>query len=435
MSVPSTIYAFATPPGKSGVAVLRISGPLAAHALAVLGVALPPARQATLVRLKYANGEVLDDALCLYFSAPNSFTGEEVVELQVHGSLAVRKALLAQCEEMPALRAAEAGEFSRRALLNGKMNLQQAEGLADLLAADTAMQARQAMQQYHGENAARFDDLRARVMRPLALLEAYIDFPDEEIPEETLAQVHAQVAGMVEMLQALLAAPPVGERVREGLEIVILGAPNVGKSSLLNCLAGKDAAIVSPMAGTTRDVVEVQLDMGGYAVTLADTAGLRETDEIIEQEGIKRALARAKHADLLLRLVSVTDAELSSQKLEENEILVVTKCDVRAGVVPAHAVAISAHTGEGIDALIEKINHKIELLVGASEGAPLITRARHRESLTRAYQALKMFHVKHGLELACEELRIAATAIGNITGKIYNDDLLDIVFREFCIGK
>lgn len=437
--VTPTIYALASAHGRAGVAVFRISGPAGLAALRSLGVerVLRP-REATLVTLK-TPASTIDQVLAIYFPAPHSFTGEDVVELHTHGSRAVTRLLLEALGGIEGLRMAEAGEFARRAFMYGKLDLAQAEGLADLIDAQTHSQHAQAMRQLGGQTTARVEALRVAILEPLALMEAYIDFPDEEIPESVLTQSTNQVTALRAELADLLDDKGIGEKIRDGLEVVILGAPNAGKSSLLNALARRDAAIVSPEAGTTRDLIEVAMEIGGYAVTLVDTAGIRETSGAIESEGIRRALARAEHADITLQLVdsvtiseSIKDIEASSNG---RTLVVATKSDLAPlPDLPIKVLPISTRTGAGMDALIEALKAKVaESMDGVA--SPLITRARHRAAIGEALAALTRFDARAPLELSCEELRLAAAAIGKITGKIWVDDVLDLVFSRFCIGK
>lgn len=436
-----TIYAFATPPGVSGVAVLRISGKMATQALLAFGIHTPPApRVATLVGLKNgATSEPLDQALLLSFPAPHSFTGEDVIELHLHGSRAVRQAVLQVLSRIEGLRPAEAGEFARRAFLNGKMDALQAEGLADLLAADSKTQLQQAWRQYRGDASATIEALRSDILRPLALLEAYLDFPEEDIPEQVLSEVAHKISELRVKLQKLGEDSGVGEKIREGLEIVILGPPNAGKSSFLNALAGREAAIVSAQAGTTRDFVEIQLEINGFLVTFVDTAGLRATENEIEEIGIERAKKRAEKADVRILLFDIdTNPKQYADILalaNKDAVIFYTKADQgQSALSSPEGIAISSITGFGIEAALVLIGEKITQKMGSYE-SPLITRARHRRHLDNAASALARFSLDLPLELACEELRVAATSIGNFTGKIHNDELLDIIFREFCIGK
>lgn len=439
----STIYALASAPGRAGVAVFRLSGPAARDALRALGVAKPlTPRVASLVTLMAPPPlphAPIDQALALYFPAPHSFTGEDVVELHTHGSRAVIRLLLEALSHCPGLRMAEAGEFARRAFLNGKLDLAQVEGLADVIDAETASQHAQAMRQLGGTTTRRVEALRTAILEPLALMEAYIDFPDEEIPDTVIADARTRIAALVAELQDLLQDGGIGEKIREGLEMVILGAPNAGKSSLLNALARREAAIVSPEAGTTRDLIEVSMEIGGYAVTLVDTAGIREHAGAIESEGIRRALARAEHADLTLWLVDITTiAEQSNEwlaKIDENTLVIATKSDLAPlPPLPVPVLAISTTNPEGITSLIQALTEQVARRM-EHVASPLITRARHRAALQESLACLQRFNVDDPLELSCEELRLAAAAIGKITGKIWVDDVLDLVFSRFCIGK
>lgn len=433
----NTIFALATPPGKSGVAIIRISGQGARAALEALTdkTDWQPNR---LLRAKLQHqGRVVDEAMAVWFKAPNSFTGEDVAEFHTHGSLAVIRELLGLLSGLGGLRMAERGEFTRRALLNGKMDLVEVEGLADLIEAETASQKSQALRQMQGEMSSFYNSLRKEIIETLAHLEAYIDFPDEEIPESVWHNMDSEVRGVMATIGATLAHHAAGERIREGISVVILGAPNAGKSSLLNALSKREAAIVSHHAGTTRDMIEVHMDIAGYPAILVDTAGLRESDNEIEAEGIRRAIARAEHADIKLVLFDATrepDAE-TMHLLDSDAVTVLTKSDL-----PEHAknkgragIRLSTATGAGVGDLLAEIERRIaELFSG--EGA-MITRARHRGLLAEAQQHLaNFFHVKE-IELKCEELRLAAQSVGKITGKIAVDELLDVIFSQFCIGK
>lgn len=439
MKAATTIYALATAPGKGGVAVIRISGPVAGEALHFLGLDILPApRLATLATLRH-DGQTLDQALVLRFPAPHSFTGEDVVELHLHGGTAVIKAVLEALGACPGLRLAEPGEFTRRAFLHDKLDLAQAEGLADLIDAQTQAQHRQALRQLGGDASKRVADLREKILAPLALLEAYIDFPDEEIPDEVLAETTQRVNDLSAEIQSLMNDGGVGEKIRDGIEIVILGPPNAGKSSLLNALSKRDAAIVSAEPGTTRDAIEVHLELSGYEVTLVDTAGLREAPGSVEAEGIRRAKNRG--ADSAFNLVLLDCATATEQYSEiaalltNKSLLVVTKSDQKITPdLPQNYLAVSVHSGDGMNTLMAAIQQRVSTLM-ESTPSPLITRARHREALRDAHLVLTNWNLNIPLELACEELRVAASALGKITGKIWVDDVLDLVFSRFCIGK
>lgn len=435
-----TIYALASGHGKAGVAVLRISGPKAFALLPQLGHATPlKPRYATLVALQRENRPI-DQALALAFPGPASFTGEDVLELHTHGSRAVIQLLLEAFATLPGLRMAEPGEFARRAFLNQKFDLLEAEGLADLIDADTPAQHAQAIRQMGGEMSARIADLREQILTPLALLEAYIDFPDEEIPEETLAEVNSRIAALRGNITDLLNDGGIGEQIRDGMEIVIFGPPNAGKSSLLNALARRDVAIVSDEAGTTRDMIEVHVNLGGYAVTLVDTAGLREQAlGKVEEEGIRRAQQRVGIAPLKIAVMDIVTAPEDYRQMQalidENTLVVLNKSDLASAPVSIpHHTTISASQGSGLDRLLDQLKQLIAERM-ANAPSPLITRARHREAFRQSLDALTRFTTDLPLELMGEELRAAAQAIGKITGKITTDDLLDVVFRRFCIGK
>ncbi|MCI5048886.1 MAG: tRNA uridine-5-carboxymethylaminomethyl(34) synthesis GTPase MnmE [Rickettsiales bacterium] len=443
-SFDDTIFAWATAPGRAGVSVLRISGPKALNALESLKAKRPAPRHAALVTLTHPeSGHVIDTCLCLYFEGPASFTGEDVVELHTHGSLAIQNLLLDALMSLPYARHAEAGEFSKRAFYNQKFDLLEAEGLADLIDADTTAQHLQAIRQMGGDASRIYDELRSQTIHAMAMFEAYIDFPDEEIPESVTQDGHASIEKIIDEIELLLDDKGVGETIRRGVTATIIGPPNVGKSSLLNRLAKRDVAIVSDIAGTTRDMIEVHLDIDGHAVTLIDTAGLRETEEAIEKEGIKRAKERAKHSDITLLMVeNISDAEEYINNIDasgDNTLLILNKTDLSdhdpdsldSGL---KTIAISCKTGDGFDALIESLKTHIRHRISA-DANPVITRARHREQLQSALSRLRDSVSQDELELKCEDLRSAAFAIGNITGKIDLDEVLDVIFHSFCIGK
>ncbi len=440
-----TIYALSSGAGPAGVAVIRLSGTQAAAAL--LGMtghgALPPPRRALRARLADpAAGTPIDDGLVLWFPAPHSYTGEDVVEFHVHGGPAVIAALLGALGGLPGLRLAEPGEFTRRAFLNGKMDLTAAEGIADLVAAETEAQRRQALRQAEGELARLYDGWRERLIRSLAHLEAYIDFPDEEIPPQAATALHDELASLIAALTHHLDDDQRGERLRSGLDIAIVGPPNAGKSSLLNRLARRDAAIVSETAGTTRDVIEVAMDLGGYPVVLADTAGLREAAGSIEAEGVRRARKRAAAADLRIVVLDGGDpgsVAAAADMIGPSALVALNKCDLGPPAVriesPCLGVCpISATTGEGIGPLLERLEAATRERIGLS-GQAVITRARHREALRHCLEALQRSQDATLPELAAEDMRLAVRALGRITGRVDVEDLLDVIFRDFCIGK
>ena len=439
-----TIYALSSAGGRAGVAVIRVSGPEALFVLEALSRrAAPEARRAQLCRLvDPQNGLELDQALVLFFAGPQSFTGDDVVELHVHGGRAVVAGVLAALSRFDGVRAAGPGEFTRRAFENGKLDLTEVEGLADLIDAETEGQRRQALRQMEGALGHLYDGWRGRLLKLLAYAEAEIDFADEDLPDDLLGRLGPELDRLANEIQSHLDDGHRGERLRDGVEVAIVGPPNVGKSSLLNRLAGRDAAIVSDEAGTTRDVLEVRLDLGGVPVTLVDTAGLREAEGLIEKEGIRRGLARASSAEL--RLVMVAPAERGGLEGDfdlagPSDLRILNKADRgSAGLGGEGVLPISVKTGEGIETLIESLTEKVAGLFGVNEN-PVITRARHREGLVDCASALG--RVKEGLgagrdpALVAEDLRIAMRALGRITGRVDVEDLLDVVFRDFCIGK
>lgn len=443
--MPQTIFAIATGRGPAGIAVVRISGPHAGAALAGLtGRSLPAPRRAVRRNFITTDGIVIDRGLALWFPGPASFSGEDVAELHVHGGRAVLSALIDTLAKQKGLRPAEPGEFTRRAFEHGKLDLTAAEGLADLVAAETEAQRRQALRQLDGALGARYQDWRGRLVSALAHLEADIDFPDEDLPATTASRVRLVVQKLLEEIRAHLADGHRGERLREGVSVVILGPPNVGKSSFLNILAKKDAAIVSEIAGTTRDVIEAHLDVGGYPVVLADTAGLRQAADVIETEGVRRALDRAAKADLKIILLDAIDwpkipAEVLPL-LDQDSLVALNKIDkARPGEdlqFDGMAVwPISVRTGEGIGALLAALESSVAQRAGQT-GAPAITRARHRKALEDCVAALDRFLAEpNSPELACEDIRLAARALGRITGRVDVEDVLDVIFRDFCIGK
>jgi tRNA modification GTPase len=431
--VSATIFALATGAGRAAVAVLRVSGPEAGRVLAALAGPLPEPRRASLRTLRHKN-EALDRALVLWFPGPASYTGEDSAELHLHGGPAV---VAAVGEALVALgaRPAEPGEFTRRAFLHGRLDLTEAEGIADLIAAETEAQRRQALRQAEGGLSARLGGWAAALMRLLARQEAFIEFEEEDLPGDLDARVAEEAGVLRAEMAALLAEGVRGERLREGVAVAILGAPNAGKSALLNALAGREAAIVSARAGTTRDVVEVRLVLAGVPVTLADTAGLRETVDEIEAEGVRRALARAEAADLRL-LVFPADAspDPSTLALRGPSALVVgSKADL-GPVAVAGALPVSARSGAGMEALRAALEAEVAARAGLAAAAGL-TRPRHRAAVREAVEWLARLDGAGLPELRAEALRGALSALGRLTGRIGVEQVLDLVFSEFCIGK
>jgi len=435
----NTIFALSTAPGRAGVAVLRVSGPQAQAALfALSGRDEIPARRAVLLELEDPDDkQVIDRALVLWFPGPHSFTGEDIAEFHVHGGRAVVDALLGALSRVEGLRLAEPGEFARRAFAHGKLDLTEAEGLADLIDAETEGQRLQALRQMRGELSDIYEAWRVRLLRVLAYAEADIDFAEEELPEALLETLLPEIRALSEELGAHLNDGRRGEKLRDGVEVAIVGPPNVGKSSLLNRLAGREAAIVSEEAGTTRDVLEVRLVLAGVPVTLADTAGLREAAGAIEAEGVRRALARAEAADIRL-VVAAAGSTPDFALARDGDLKILNKCDLGDGSAAADGLAVSAQSGEGMEALLALLTQKVEERFGLSEH-PGVTRARHREGLeaARGHLDAAAASLSGGVEsaLVAEELRLAMRALGRITGRVDVEDLLDVVFRDFCIGK
>ncbi len=472
VSARATIFALSSGRPPAAIAVLRISGPRAGAALEQLIGRLPVPRQATLARLRDpASGEVIDEALALWFPGPNSETGEDVAELQLHGGRAVIAAALTALGRIDGLRPAEAGEFTRRAFENGKLDLTAIEGLADLIYAETEAQRRQAYRQMKGLLGDRAEAWRKQLIEALALVEARIDFSDEaDVPEELVAPALTIARRLRGEIADALAGAARGERLRDGLMVAIAGPPNVGKSTLLNRIARREAAIVSPHAGTTRDVIEVHLDLDGYPVTLLDTAGIRDSTDPVEQEGVRRARARAAEADLVLWVTDVSVSQDASAGeagratgigSEANAIpgpefrgrgvwLVQNKVDIYGSLLQSltntkyerefalfsNKIPVSALTGEGVNELIDHISRYAAAYFGAESA--LITRERQRKALETANLALgrALAESPQGQEdIIAEELRLAARELGRLTGRIDVEDILDVIFLDFCIGK
>lgn len=428
----ATIYALSSAPGRAGVAVVRVSGPDAGAVLVAMAGALPPPRRAVLKRLTWRGAEI-DEALVLWFAGPASFTGEDCAEFHIHGGRAVRQALFAAFDEM-GLRPAEPGEFSRRAVENGRLDLTRAEAIADLVDAETEGQRLQALRQHDGALADLYEGWRAALIGALGRAEAAIDFSDDGVGEAEFSGARTAAQEILQRIQGHMDDGARGETLREGLRLTILGPPNAGKSSLINALARRPVAIVAGTPGTTRDVVEARLDLGGYLLLVADTAGVRQTDEPIEAEGVRRALAHAAGGMSLLLL----DGSLADPRaglpgdLPEPDLVVWNKADL--GFV-REGLCISLKTGAGVPALLDVLQQKVRTRLEGE--TPALTRPRHRAALAEAVDALR-----HGLaapaerpELLAEDLRLAMRAIGRITGGVDVEEVLDTVFRDFCIGK
>jgi tRNA modification GTPase len=474
-----TIYALSSGRPPAAIAVVRISGPRAGDSLKALIGRIPDARKAALARVRGCDGTIVDQALALWFPGPQSETGEDVAELQLHGGRAVIAAVMAALAQLDGLRPAEAGEFTRRAFENGKLDLTAVEGLADLVMAETEGQRRQAFRQMTGALRDRSETWRAQVIQALALVEARIDFSDEgDVPQNLVAPA-LQIARSIEGdIASVLAEGNRGERLREGFVVAIAGPPNAGKSTLLNRIAKREAAIVSPYAGTTRDVIEVHLDLDGVPVTLLDTAGIRESDDPVEREGVRRARERAAAADLILWVVDAADASRSADAGNTPAWLIRNKIDLCQGdsrrteqnlqskgksersvrvnkalkktaneSLPRNSeieftfsepeFAISATTGVGLETLLDALAEHAEKFLAGAESA-LVTRQRHRLALQETLSALRRTlapDLSGQEDLLAEELRLAARGLGRLTGRVDVDEILDVIFRDFCIGK
>lgn len=440
-----TIFALSSAPGRAGIAVVRVSGPKAGSAIqALTGRPVPEPRRASLRTLHAppatprGTQREIDTGLVLFFTAAHSATGEDIAEFHVHGGRAIVDAVLAALGALPGLRLATPGEFTRRAVENARLDLTQAEGLADLIDAETDAQRKQALEQYGGALFRLCEDWRTRLVRLCAWTEAAIDFSDEELDPDLDAQVRGAARAVLAEMRAALADNRRGEIVRDGFHVAVIGPPNAGKSSLVNALARRDVAIVSEVPGTTRDIVETRLDLDGYCVHLADTAGLRATADAIEAEGVRRALARAQGADLTLLVLDGSAADpyaaIESDTLTAKTITVWNKCDM-PWPMPREGARISARTGEGLDALVDMLLGQLRESFDRAREQPVMTRARHREQVTAAAEALARALEGTQADLIAEDYRLALRAIGRLTGRVDIEELLDVVFRDFCIGK
>ena len=439
-STPSdTIVALASGAVPAAIAVIRISGPETRRVLEAFCGGVPDPRHASLRDIGPPRLPAIDRGLAIWFPGPASFTGEDMAELHTHGSRAVVSAVIEAVLSLPGTRVAEPGEFARRAFENGKLDLTQVEGLADLISAETEAQRRQALAQAEGSLRTLYEGWRIELLGAQALVEAGLDFADEgDVAADIAVKADAVVAPLLVSISHHLADRR-GERLRDGVHIVIAGPPNVGKSSLLNALAKRDVAIVSEEAGTTRDVLEVHLDLGGLPVTLTDTAGLREAESKVEAEGVRRALARTEQADVVLWLVDATAPiwELPAALEIRTAICVLNKIDLERGFTPHRdCLQISARTGQGLDRLVEALEEQAAHVAETGLASPLMTRARHRAELEGARVALQRFgQPTLSPELKAEELRIAARHLGRLTGRIDVEEVLGAIFGEFCIGK
>lgn len=426
-----TIFAQATAVGRAGVSIVRISGPEAHRVCTKMVGKLPAHRCSALRMVKDANAEFIDQALVLRFDGPDSFTGEDVVELHLHGSVAIIKRTLSELGQFPATRLAEPGEFTRRALENGRLDLVQVEGLADLIEAETEAQRKQALKVLSGALGEKVEGWRTSLIRAAALLEATIDFADEDVPVDVSDEVRELLLAVEAALKHEIDGTKVAERIRSGFEVAIVGAPNVGKSTLLNRLAGREAAITSNIAGTTRDVIEVRMDIGGLAVTLLDTAGIRESDDAIETLGVDLALRRAADADL--RVFLLDDGEIPPFAPEADDIEIYSKADL----VEAEYPHVSGKTGAGVDTLLDVLEKR---LAQFASGSGLATHERHARAMKLALKNLEtalelLNRGSDGYDIVAAELRMGIRALEALVGRIDAENLLDEIFSSFCLGK
>ena len=442
-----TIFALSTGPGVSGVAIVRISGKQSSKVIKTLtGKKVPQPRVATLRKINKINtSELIDEGIILWFPGPESYTGEDMAEIQVHGSKAVVDALHSSISQIENCRLAEPGEFTKLAFQNGKINLLEAESIADLISSETEIQRQQAIKIMNGKSADQFNFLREKLLKILSHIEAKIDFPDEDLPNNILDEIKNDSNDVIQKIEKILNDQKVGERIREGFKIAILGPTNAGKSSLINHLSNRDVAIVSEIAGTTRDVIETHLSIDGYPVIISDTAGIRESKDEIEKKGIKLSLNRAEEADLKLVVVdakSLDFTDVLKGLLDENAILVINKSDllekeIDSEIKNINHVLISIKDNKNIDELISKIKNNLKNKFITSDDI-LITRERHRQHLEQCLDHLNNFNQKKEIEdfdKAAEDLRLATRHLGMIVGKVDVEEILGSIFNDFCIGK
>ena len=442
-----TIYALSTGPGVSGVAIIRISGPDTLKVIKLLtNKNAPRPREATLRKINNINtSELIDEGIVLWFPGPESYTGEDMAEIQVHGSKAVIDAIHKNISNIENCRLAEPGEFTKLAFQNGKIDLLKAESVADLISSETEIQRKQAVKIMSGRSADKFNTLREKLLQILSHVEAKIDFPDEDLPKDILSKIKKDTDEVLKDIEKILNDQKVGERIREGFKIAILGPTNAGKSSLINHLSNRDVAIVSEIAGTTRDVIETHLNIDGYPVIVSDTAGIRESVDEIEKKGIKLSLNRAEEADLKLVVVDAKNIDFNDTLkglLDDNAILVLNKSDllekdINPEINRINHVLISIKNNLNIDKLIQKIKNTLKNKFITSDDI-LITRERHRQHLEQCVSHLKRFNQKKEVEdfdIAAEDLRLAARHLGMIVGKVDVEEILGTIFNDFCIGK
>ena len=442
-----TIYSLSTGPGISGIAIIRVSGPETSNVLKLLtNKSLPKPRVATLRKINKINSsELIDEGILLWFPGPESYTGEDMAEIQVHGSKAVINAIHSSISTIENCRLAEPGEFTRLAFQNGKINLLKAESVADLISSETEIQRQQAIKIMNGKSADQFNYLREKLLKILSHVEAKIDFPEEDLPNDILIEIKKSSNEVLTNIKDILDDQKVGERIREGFKIAILGPTNAGKSSLLNHLSNRDVAIVSEIAGTTRDVIETHLNIDGYPVIVSDTAGIRESKNEIEKKGIKLSLSKAEEADLKLVVVdakNINFTDVLKGLLDENAILVINKSDLIDGEIDPEIkklnhVLISIKENLNIDELISKIKNNLKNKFITSDDI-LITRERHRQHLEQCLEHLNNFNKKNEVEdfdKAAEDLRLATRHLGMIVGKVDVEEILGSIFNDFCIGK
>jgi len=431
----STIFAPITSPVRAGISVIRISGSQVVSCLQILGFkGNPQHSKISFQKIRDPKTlEIIDEVLVSFFQSPKSFTGEDVAEISIHASPFIAKKIFEILSDQKNCRFAEAGEFSKRAFLNGKLDLVQAEAIPDLIAAETAAQHKQALRQLEGKLGAIYEDWRFRLIEISAMIEAAIDFPDEDLPKNIIDKVESDVEKLKNEIASHLNDNKVGQKIKDGLNLAIIGAPNVGKSSLINFLAQSEVAIVSEIAGTTRDVVETHLSIAGVAVKISDTAGIRETEDKIEAEGIRRALKKASEADLKIFLIDAKNPVLRADLVDENTIIVVNKIDLESFNFDG-AVEISLTNNVNTTQLLKKLEEKILELI-PNQNFPFITQERYRSALRNSVTNLESFSLEKNIELAAEDLRMTAREIGKITGKVDIENILDVIFSRFCIGK